>query len=148
MPSIVGKVADRRIIVPVALVVPVAGAVDYGSPSSLLNVSIHRTTALLDTGAQSTCVTRSAVQAYGLIATGKKMMGNANSDEMHNTYAFRIAFCLSGEKDAERIWHIDRDLAGADIKSHPAFEILLGMDIIGMGDLTITRNGRFVFDFP
>lgn len=89
------------------------------------------------------------MRRLGLKSQGKRMMGNAHSDEVHDTYAFRLAFYVVSEiGSSEQPWHVDRDVVGADIKPNPAFELLIGMDIIGMGDLSVHRDGTFEFVLP
>ena len=95
--------------------------------------------AIWDTGASCTVITKIVATRIGLISTGKTIVNGVNSEAEANTYFVNVylpnGVCIYNLKivEAER-------LAGADI--------LLGMDIIGMGDLSVyNEDGKTVMSY-
>ncbi|MDE6736107.1 MAG: retroviral-like aspartic protease family protein [Treponemataceae bacterium] len=95
--------------------------------------------AIWDTGATKTCITKRIADDLNLIPIGRATISTANGIITTNTYSVHI-----GLPNGVTIQNILVSCAnlGADT------DILIGMDIITLGDFSITNvNGRTVFSF-
>ncbi|HEX8412885.1 MAG TPA: aspartyl protease family protein [Sphingomicrobium sp.] len=146
MPSITGDLDKRRILIDVG-VQPSRPVVEGVSPSQFAPPMVVNTLrGLIDTGAQRTCITRSAAARIGLRPRGKIPMGNVSSIEMHNRYRFVLTAWY--DDPTGRGWYMFDTVEGADFKDNEDFDVLIGMDVIGQGDLTITRVSTFIWQLP
>lgn len=98
---------------------------------------------LIDTGAGGTCITRSAARAMGLRPRGKKGVGGVSSIEVHNRYRFVLGALYEDRGERGYFWF--DEVNGVDFRDNGDFDVLIGMDVIGQGDLTIRRDGRFTW---
>lgn len=95
--------------------------------------------ALWDTGASNTVITSKVAKDLGLLPTGKVRTNHANGTSIVNTYLIKIALPngvgIRGVRVTEGV------LTGN-------FEVLIGMDIITLGDFAISNyNGKTNFTF-
>lgn len=102
---------------------------------------------LLDTGATRTCITRKAAARAGLKPQGKVRIGNVSSFEMHNQYAFVLGVWF-GSPGGDRGFYGFDTILGVDFKDNDDFDVLIGMDVISRGDLTLLRDGSFTWQLP
>ena len=108
--------------------------------------------ALVDTGAQSTCLTQAVAAAAGLKPIGKVPIQGVGGLHYHNNYLFHIGFVLAdqgrnGAVEGGRLFLLDTPIQGAEFASGGGFDVLLGMDIIGIGSLSVEGSGTFSFCF-
>lgn len=107
---------------------------------------------LIDTGAQITCVTRSAAARANLQPRGKKRLGNVSSIEMHTAYVFVLGVWYEideGQSQNQTRGYYGFDpIMGCDFKDNADFDVLIGMDLIGQGNFSTTRDGEFLWDLP
>ena len=87
--------------------------------------------AIWDTGATATVITDNVVKALGLIPTGMSHVNTANGLAIQNTYIIDIVL-----PNGLRV--TDVTVTGAMALSGGS-EVLIGMDIIALGDLSITH---------
>jgi hypothetical protein len=146
MPSIIGKVDQRRLLIDVGLqpALHTVGAVEPTQYARPMNVRPLR--GLFDTGAQMTCITRRAAAAAHLSPLGKVRIGNVSNIEIHNQYGFVLGVWY-GDRDRRGYYGFD-PILGVDFKDNDDFDVLIGMDVIGQGDLVINRNGDFTWTLP
>ena len=95
--------------------------------------------AIWDTGATNTAISSKVVEKCGLIPTGQATSNTANGTRVVNTYLIDISLPnnvnINGVQAAEFA-----AVEGADL--------LIGMDIIGLGDLAISNYcGKTTFTF-
>lgn len=98
--------------------------------------------AIWDTGATKTCIHPRVVDTLGLTPIGQTMMQTAGKTCPTNTYLVNIIL-------PNRLLITGAQVATLDSEAMP--ECLIGMDIIGMGDLAVTSfEGKtsFTFRFP
>ena len=96
--------------------------------------------ALWDTGATGTCISHEVVQMLGLIPTGMMTIKTASGSEDVNTYALDIV--LPNNVGIKGVRVCDSAIGEQGIG------MLIGMDIIQMGDFSITNtNQKTVFSF-
>lgn len=152
MPSIKGKLDNRRAIVDVGLrpsTISIDGVAPVPSPAI---IDIHPLRGLIDTGATITCVTRAAAANAGLRPRGKQRLGNVSSIEIHTAYMFELGVWYEVDEgqaqNATRGYYGFEPILGCDFNDNPDFDVLIGMDLIGQGNFSTTRDGRFVWDLP
>ena len=132
MPSFEQQVADNRIIIGVALS---RGA---GEPPLPFN-------ALLDTGAQVTAISPKVVQSLQLVPTGPLSLTVASGDPV-DTFQYRARVDIPIDYNAIHSSGPQRFLMGnqlsvAGLPYQPdGYDVLLGMDLIGVFHITIYRN--------
>jgi predicted aspartyl protease len=93
----------------------------------------HSITALWDTGATGSAITKRAAQALGLVPTGIKQVQTANGLCIQNTYTVNIVL-LNGVRVTDLVVTELDGLVGADS------DALIGMDVICLGDFSITNH--------
>jgi len=88
--------------------------------------------AIWDTGATGSCITIKVVKELGLLPTGRVLMGTANGAIQKNTYTIDIG--LPGKVIIQGVIasEVDALTSGCDA--------LIGMDIITLGDFSITNH--------
>jgi gag-polyprotein putative aspartyl protease len=105
---------------------------------SLVNVVVPNTIrtiqvkAIWDTGATATVITDNVVRSLGLIPTGMSNVNTANGPAIQNTYIIDVVLPTG-------ITVKDVTVTGAMALSGGC-EVLIGMDIITIGDLSITNH--------
>lgn len=110
--------------------------------------------ALVDTGAQSTMISKSAAKKIGLKPIGKVPIMGVGGVSNHNNYLFHVGFVMQVPDDGganqnilqmhvlqAQIQGAEMDLVGA------GFDVLLGMDVISTGSLAIEGSGTYSFSF-
>jgi hypothetical protein len=99
--------------------------------------------ALIDTGSHSTCIAEQVIHRLGLRPFGIKQMGNVYSVANHRTFLIRLGFSVSNSG----LYVLPKTIVAPEIRSMDHFDVLIGMDVISQGDLTVARNGTFQFSF-
>ena len=100
----------------------------------------YRGTALWDTGASTSCISRNVVSALELIPTGKASINTASSATDCCTYLVDIILPNNVRIPNVKVCDTVIDLQG--------LSLLIGMDIIGVGDLSVSGyNGKTSFSF-
>ena len=106
--------------------------------------------ALVDTGANCTCNTPTVVAAVGLSPIGKREMISASHVVSTNNYLFNLG--LPTDLSQQPTGQVSGNLTlfeginGMEFSAGPAqFHVLLGMDVLRRGVLSISFDGRFVF---
>ncbi len=112
---------------------------------------LHIFRALIDSGAQSTCITSDAATKVGLIPVGKVPIRGVSGLNYHNNYLFKVGFAFGiGEKlPGKADVHVFvNPIEGAELNfTSSQFDVLLGMDVISQGSLKIDGDGTFSFCF-
>ena len=94
--------------------------------------------AIWDTGASGSVITQAVVDACGLVPTGIAQVHGVHGPKQTETYLVNIALPNNVVFTGLRV--TKGDILGADI--------LIGMDIINMGDFSVTNcDGRTKFSY-
>jgi hypothetical protein len=109
--------------------------------------------ALIDTGAQGTSITLQAAEKLKLEPTGMIRVHGFGGPKDHNCYLFKVGFVdlqqseLGYQTPAFHI--VDTEIRGAEFDCGPDadFDVLLGMDVLSIGTLTVSHLGMFRFSF-
>lgn len=95
-------------------------------------------TALWDTGASKTVITKNIVDSLGLKPIGKVKAFHANGDSIVNVYAINLL--LPNNVGFSFLNVTEGKMNG--------FDVLIGMDVINQGDFSITNfKGKTTFSF-
>ena len=95
--------------------------------------------ALIDTGANCSCISKDVIDALGLMPIGKVPMRSASHLIEADQYIVDLGVVLTGHT-LEHSGMIVIECAQID-----EYEVILGMDVIMAGSLQVTFDGRFVF---
>lgn len=100
----------------------------------------YRAKALWDTGATNSCISTKVVQTLSLIPTGQKDIRTPSGKDTVNTYLVNITL-------PNNVVIPDIEVCDSQI-GNQGLDLLVGMDIINQGDLSVTNfNGQTVFSF-
>lgn len=114
----------------------------YGAPHS----GTYR--ALIDTGATRTSITKRVIEAHGLPARGKLLVGSAtNSPERRSAYGYALGLFCDTNAGERTLYVIDHEFVAPWFFDNGNFDVLIGMDIISRGTLTMHPTGEFTFAF-
>jgi hypothetical protein len=108
-------------------------------------------TALVDTGASVTCISRNVVQTIGLQPSGKTSMSGSTGQNIVDQYTFLVGFlfgaqqaptgAISGQLNAHLV-------QGCEFTSHGfGFDVLIGRDILCKGTLSLSFDGHYLLCF-
>jgi Aspartyl protease len=153
MPDIVGSHNCSQVFCSVVLL-PVERFEDTLDPQRLSKAAnLQVLKALIDTGAQGTSITPHAAQALHLEPTGMFRVHGVGGSKMHNCYLFKVGFVDLQESEFghqnPQFHMVDKEIEGADFDCGPDadFDVLLGMDVLSIGTLTVSSNGKYRFSF-
>ena len=148
MPLVSGRHNGRQLIIDVA-VVGVSLEADFLTPDREPAPSVFSepVKAQIDTGATSTSVSPQVALALRLRPSGKRDVMTANGLRRARFFEFHVAMLGKGE-GATPFYMLPRTVKGDELNSDRfVFDILLGMDVISQGDLSVRRDGTFSFEF-
>ena len=147
-----GNADNRRPLVQVGLLkfLPNPGPLNSGTQPLAMPVVRYR--ALIDTGAQMTCVTAKAIHENGLICTGRRDVFSGRGESRHKVYDFYLGLeCESVDgrgQSTPTVYQLPEPQRAINIPDNAHFDLILGMNILGKCDFRIDRNGQFVIEIP
>lgn len=132
MPEIEWRHDGRRIVIPAAIL-------RADDPADL---SFHPVTALVDTGATSSGIMPSVVEALDLAPVGKRLVKAAHGEAMVDTFVFRIGlFPQTTDNGMQPSFpYVFEAIMGLHFGPSEHFDAIVGMDILGQCDFSVTRN--------
>lgn len=132
MPCIWGRHDGSQVFLGVAIVED--SFVDHppvgGTSVETTSFNVYR--GLLDTGAQSTCITSRVAREVGLAPIGKVAIHGVGGLSYHNNYLFKVAFALKlaaigDELPQGRLHVVDKPIEGVELAVDGGnFDVLLG----------------------
>jgi len=160
MPCIWGQHNGSQLFCAVAIL-PVSALAATGQLTPYVPMAV---TALIDTGATTTCITSGLASRVPLTPIGKVPVHGVSGIAHHNNYLFYVAFPFTlppGTVDPNfpppspgqvlgQIFVLHKAIQGCELVTAPnaGFEVLLGMDVISSGSLVVQGgNGTFSFSF-
>jgi hypothetical protein len=153
MPDIVGQHNCSQVFCSVVLL-PVERFEDTLDPQRLSKFpNLQVLKALIDTGAQGTSITFQAAEKLNLEPIGMIRVHGFSGPKDHNCYLFKVGFVDLQESEfgaQKPVFHIvDKEIRGAEFDCGPDsdFDVLLGMDVLSIGTLTVSHAGKFKFSF-
>lgn len=153
MPGIVGSHNCSQVFCSVVLlsVERFEDSLDPQRLSKFPNLQVLK--ALIDTGAQGTSITLQAAEKLGLEPTGMIRVHGFGGAKNHNCYLFKVGFVDLQQSEfglQSPVFHVvDREIRGAEFDCGPEadFDVLLGMDVLSIGTLTVSHTGKYKFSF-
>lgn len=125
----------RRIIAKLKL----TKAYDTAKPPNPLPPT-HEAVALWDTGATNTFITRAIVEAMGLIPVGRTAIRHGGGEGEGDTFMVNIILPNNVRMQGIPVTECQQIVDD--------FEVIIGMDIIGLGDFAVTNvSGKTVMTF-
>lgn len=113
--------------------------------------------ALYDTGANHTCVSPKIVEELSLPIKSRKLVSGVTGISEENVYRFHIGFTTIAIEQSDQELRIsdfhlfDSPVTGQSLTANSAlwkeFDVILGMDVLSQGILTINSNGTGSFSF-
>ena len=114
---------------PVKLSLPYDPDKDSGKTPPMLK----QCNAIWDTGATRSVITKQFAKEIGLVATGKEKVINTSGEELRNTYMVNVYLPSGVNISYLKVTECDSVLSNSDM--------LIGMDVIGIGDFAVTHKG-------
>lgn len=113
-----------------------------------VEVPIQEYRALIDTGAQRTCLTRKTIVTESLVPHSKKPIQNVNDAHLHGLYWANLGFWAERLEDdgssGERTYFaLPAPVEVIDIANNNWFDAIIGMDILQHYDLRFEGSGSF-----
>jgi hypothetical protein len=156
MPYIHGKHEGRAAYVEVGIV-DAARYVEHKQSKNPVLQGVRPFKALIDTGATSTMITKNVVSLLDLQPVTKLPYASRNGLIWTPAYLFHVLFpgpIVPLSADAEESESLvsnmrvcTKVITGGEIENQASFDVLLGMDVITTGNLTINVDGTFGFAF-
>jgi len=124
----------RQILLPIALLRP-------GDPADITNI---RLTALVDTGATTSGIGRSAIETLHLASHTKKLLKSAHGEDHVSYYIFRIGLFpdTNEAQSGAALPYVFPESEGFGFTPSSGYQAILGMDILKLCDFSIDRRGR------
>ncbi|WP_125471485.1 MULTISPECIES: aspartyl protease family protein [unclassified Sphingomonas] len=109
---------------------------------------------LIDTGATGTGIRADVAAQLALRQKGQRRVATANGLIYAAEYIIRIGF-MPGDltdpatsADAQHPYVLEGQLIAFELHAGFSYPVLIGMDVIAAGDLTVSRDGRAEFVLP
>ena len=144
-----GKLDNRQAIVNIGVqrFTPNFAGVEQTTPASSMPIASYR--ALLDTGAQRTCLTYRTIAAENLRRHGKKFIKNVHDENVHSLFMVTFGFWCSeletmgAQESGNSYFGLEEPVEVINIADNDRFDAIVGMDVLGMFDVDFARTGEF-----
>ncbi len=151
MPCIWGNYSNAQIFLNVAIFTE--DAAQSFIEKEQVDSNLVKINALIDTVAQFTCITNRLANKLGLVPIGKVPVHGIDGPVDRNYYLSFVGFVF-GEYMKEQnkftgpLAIVKEQIEGVEFTNKiEDFDVLLGMDVIGIGSLAVEGNGTFSFSF-
>lgn len=144
-----GSVENRQVIVKIGFQPFVPEAMDVRPSSAMLEIPVHEYRALVDTGAQRTCLCRNVIAQQGLKHHGKRPIQNVHGVERHYLYWVQMGFfcerlsSLNEGAGQATYFGTEQPTEIIDIADNYWFDAIIGMDFLSQFDFSMDRDGTF-----
>lgn len=129
-------------VTPVGGVAKISEALATAVPSQIPSqIQPHLFAALLDTGATKTCISTFAAQQVGLTPIGKRPMTSATHVIDTNLYLADLLIPFGKES----FFVTGLEMLEFTAPANAPMQMLLGMDVLARGVLTLSFDGHFSF---
>ena len=122
---------------------------EVGPTQVVPEIPIEEYRALIDTGAQRTCLTQSTIARESLVPHAKKPIQNVHSSNLHHLYWARLGFWGEGSSfpggplENRSYFALPEPVEVIDIAPNHRFDAIVGMDILRLFDLQFEKSGSF-----
>lgn len=142
-----GTLENRQAIVSVGVqrFIPTATAVAPDQKPIVAPIDVYR--ALLDTGAQRTCLTHKAIAEQKLVRHGKRFIKNVHSEALHSLFFVNLGVWCNGVTEhfdeVKSYYALPDAVEVINIADNDRFDAIIGMDVLRQFDLNFEREGFF-----
>lgn len=144
-----GKLENRQAIINIGVqrFTVSFSSVEQTTPVTAMPIASYR--ALLDTGAQRTCLTRKTIAAENLQRHGKKFIQNVHDENVHSLFMVRFGFWCSevdgqSARDGGNSYYgLSDPVEVINIADNDRFDAIVGMDVLSMFDTSFFHSGDF-----
>jgi len=110
-------------------------------------IKLEKYSAIWDTGATHSAITKRVAADIGLKPTGIAEVRHAKGKSSTNTYLVNISLPNKVMMGQVRVTEVEL-IPDSTLADEEQLQVLIGMDIIGMGDFAVTNvNGKTVLSF-
>lgn len=106
--------------------------------------------ALLDTGAQRSCLTHKAIAAESLARHGKRFIKNVHNENVHSLFMVRFGFWgaddgnqMGSQESHKSYYGLPDPVEVINIADNERFDAIIGMDVLSRFDVIFERSGGF-----
>lgn len=144
-----GIIENRQAILKLGIQPLIPSAPALTPIAAPMQLPIREYRALIDTGAQRTCLTKSTVQKERLVSHGKRPIQNVHNANIHYLYFVNLGlWCddpapLGAQESHKTYFAFEEPTEVIDIASNYWFDAIVGMDVLSRYDLRIERTGHF-----
>jgi len=142
-----GKLENRQAILSIGVQRFVPRALDIGADQSPVAAPIEAYRALLDTGAQRTCLTHRTINEQGLVRHGKRFIKNVHSEALHSLFFVNLGVWCNGVAEhletVNSYYALPEPVEVINIADNDRFDAIVGMDVLRHFDLVFDRTGDF-----
>ncbi|MDB5678201.1 hypothetical protein [Sphingomonas bacterium] len=142
-----GRLERRQAIVEIGFQAFVPQILAVEPEQRSIEIPIQGYRALLDTGAQRTCLTRRVIGIESLKSHGKRFIQNVHNEARHYLYWATIGFFANGTdtdvSETRTYFGLPHPTEIIDIANNENFDAILGMDVLERFDLRFDRTGDF-----
>ena len=142
-----GRFENRQAIVKIGLqrFLPTLSAPGFAHESLAIPIDAYE--ALIDTGAQRTCLTHHVIAEQKLTRHGKKFIQNVHSEAVHSLFFANIGFFSNGtdsdSEDRQSYYALPTPVEVINFADNDRFDAIIGMDVLGKFDFQFDRTGQF-----
>lgn len=103
--------------------------------------------ALLDTGADGVSVSRALAEAAQLGYRGKTLATGISGENYHRSWTAFLG--LYAEDEIGRLPYVLQEpFLAIEVQSYPAFDMIIGREVLLLGRFCLESNGDFEFNLP
>lgn len=150
MPQVSGILVDGKPLIYVTVADALPAPPQVSAQCDPVPFQVHQYRALLDTGANITCLCDNVVRERRLRVHGFIPMVGGQGRSLHDTHIVRLGVVCEntsnpGANDQRGLYQFE-PVEAAAIRENHWFDIIIGMDIIAQHDLRLTKGGGFLFE--
>lgn len=142
-----GKLENRQAILRIGVQRFIPHPAKVGAEQTPLSAPIDAYRALIDTGAQRTCLTYKTIGEQGLVRHGKRFIKNVHSEALHSLFFVNLGFWCNGVIDhlepVNSYYALQEPVEVINIADNERFDAIIGMDVLRRFDVLFDRTGDF-----
>lgn len=142
-----GRLENRQAIIEIGFQRFVPQTVAVVPDQMPVQVPVQGYRALIDTGAQRTCLSKKVISHERLSRHGKRLIQNVHNEALHSLFWASIGIFANGTTDSRyetrTFFGFDRPTEVIDIADNNSFDAILGMDVLQRCDFRLERSGDF-----